>query len=139
MAFDLTRDLVGAWSFDRHVRDHLAEKNWDLRGTATFSPQGPRLDYREEGTFCGAPGGDFYQTYQWWVTHGTNARICFDDGRPFVALSLQGGTAAVTHGCGADAYGGFFDFSSPTTFRQVWTIQGPRKDMVIETVYLKSY
>ncbi len=135
MARDLRRFLLGTWQLTRRIDDRRSSVGGQLIGVARLRPDADALSYVEEGTLSfGDWHGDAHQAYR-FVVAGSWARVCFRDGRPFHDLDLSSGSAAVAHACGADLYRGRYRILDDARWTLAWRITGPRKDIVIGSVY----
>ena len=64
--------------------------------------------------------------------------VFFADGRFFHRADITKGTAAVSHDCAPDTYRGRYRFPGPERWSLSWRITGPRKDLVISTVFSRA-
>lgn len=131
--------LKGTWNFDRAIAGHGG-----MKGMARFLHTAPEtLDYDESGIHA-ARGGtvDFYQSYI-YVQQDGGISVTFKDGRPFHRLQFGRSpqnllTATAVHFCGDDVYNGQYVFHDNDNFSLRWDVQGPRKDYIIETNYVRQ-
>ena len=145
---DLRAYLVGAWEIRRTLDDRRRAAQGHFEGRATFTPGDENtLAYREEG--CLELGG--FETlahqsylYAFPAPHGRlhrgphRAEVRFADGRPFHALDLSDGRWAAEHLCGRDLYRGRFRAEGAERWSVAWTIAGPRKDQVLESLFTRA-
>jgi hypothetical protein len=61
--------------------------------------------------------------------------VFFTDGRFFHRAAVADGIACVTHDCAPDLYRGRYRFIGPDRWSLSWRITGPRKDLVISSVF----
>lgn len=138
---DLRAFLQGEWSLERRVADRRAGQQGRLTGVARFAPDDAGLLYREEGRLAiGAPANPVYegpalQSYRYAFPAPGRAAVQFADGRFFHDLDLTAGRWAPTHLCAPDRYEGDFTALGPDAWRVVWTVAGPRKDLVLDSTY----
>lgn len=97
-----------------------------------------RLSYAEQGRLrYGAYQEDVSQGY-WYEALGPDAvRVRFADGRHFYDWEA-GSEKAVTHICGPDRYEGRFWLDGDHRMIFTWDVRGPRKDMRLETLYIRA-
>lgn len=133
---DLKAFLQGEWNLERRVQDGRAGQNGALTGAATFAAAGSGLLYREEGRLAiGGHEGPALQSYRYAFPFPARAAVHFADGRFFHDLDLSSGAWACTHPCGADRYDGAFSVADAQSWRVVWTVKGPRKDLTLDSTY----
>lgn len=133
---DLIRYFTGAWRLTRRIRDRRARLPGYLTGQATFVGNAERLTYRETGNMIfGSHQGPASQTYDWDIAAASRAVIRFSDGRHFHELDLSHGLAEVEHGCAPDQYRGRFRVIDTDCWCSVWSIRGPRKDLLIASQF----
>lgn len=61
----------------------------------------------------------------------------FKDGRKFYEMRFDGHFAYGRHLCGEDVYMAEYEFVDDDQFKLRYIIKGPKKDMVIETEFMK--
>jgi hypothetical protein len=134
---DLRAYFLGVWRLERILVDGRIGQGGSMEGTALFSPSGAaRLLYSESGILrFGEHEGPAEQSYLYDFPEPGRAEIARHDGRPFHALDLTRGRAAVTHACGDDLYRGVYGASDPGEWWVEWQVSGPRKDQRITTRY----
>jgi len=144
-ACDLRAYLEGAWGMARSIDDRMNDsvqaqtgnaQNGRFTGRAIFMPDGDGLDYLEKGRLKTATFDDnVYQSYRYRFLEPYRALVCFTDGRVFHDLDLRTGIWRARHLCDPDTYDGEFELLDWDTWRSTWKIQGPRKDMTIQTTF----
>lgn len=138
---DLRTFLQGEWNLERRVQDRRAGQDGALTGAATFAAAGSELLYREEGRLViGEHANPVYegpalQSYRYAFLEPARATVSFNDGRFFHDLDLSSGAWACTHLCDADRYDGDFSALGRDALCVVWTVTGPRKDLVLDSRY----
>jgi hypothetical protein len=75
------------------------------------------------------------QTYRFVIESPTRFSVFFADGRFFHRAEIDSGRACVAHDCAPDTYVGRYRFLGPDRWRLSWRIAGPRKDLVISSVF----
>lgn len=139
---DDPRVLLGAWTFDRVVTDHLASQTLTVRGSTTFELVDPgRIRWFEQGTMRRA-GREVEISRELFVVRGDDGwDVTFGDGREFHPWAPN---RRVEHLCGADTYRGLADFGSPSgaqthedppreRWTLTWWVSGPHKDYEMVT------
>jgi hypothetical protein len=81
--------------------------------------------------------GHAERRYRFRFTGPWRAAVGFADGRPFHELQLCAGETAVEHLCGNDLYRGRYRLAGDHRWRLAWRITGPRKDLSLDTAYLR--
>jgi hypothetical protein len=128
-------NLLGTWRLTRRVRDRCSGGHGTVEGSLTLVENGAEVRWHEEGTLRwssaehAAAEHPVMRTYVlcekadgWWVH--------FEDGRLFHPWH-QG--EWVEHSCNADRYAGLIRIDSPSAWRVLWLVGGPRKDQTILT------
>lgn len=131
------RTLLGAWTFDRVIDDHLAGDEKTVAGTAEFSEAGDgRIRWSESGTLR-AGGLELPITRTSFLEpRGDGWFVTFEDGRDFHPWAPGD---AVTHPCGADLYTGQVSASAQAgAFTVRWRVTGPAKDYTMTTVLTRG-
>ena len=85
----------------------------------------------------GAFEGESFRALRYGVDGG-RLSASFPDGRAFFAADLSSGRACLTHSCPPDDYAGELRIAGPDRWRQVWRVTGPRKRMLIATLYRRD-
>jgi hypothetical protein len=138
------RGLVGTWTFDRVVTDHLAGDLVRVRGTVEFSNESDAsVLWSERGTMeRGATTVDVQRVLHVVPRAGepvgaSGWDVTFEDGREFHPWQPE---RWVEHLCGADTYRGLVEFPDPDTadageeaWTLTWRVSGPRKDYEMVT------
>lgn len=128
--------LQGEWHLERRVWDRRVGQEGRLTGSARFLPEAGGLLYREEGRLTfGDHEGPALQSYRYAFPAPGRAAVHFADGRFFHDLDLTAGRWTATHLCEPDRYDGAFAALGPDAWRAVWTVAGPRKDLVLDSTY----
>ncbi|HZS82496.1 MAG TPA: DUF6314 family protein [Stellaceae bacterium] len=134
---DLRRFLAGRWRLARRIEDRRLALAGSLRGRVTLTPAGGGLDYAESGTLSfGSWRGEATQRYR-FLFDGAQVAVCFADGRLFHRCDLSLGRAEVAHACSPDRYQGRYRILDADRWALSWRITGPRKDLVIGSVYTR--
>jgi hypothetical protein len=136
---DLASFLVGPWCTVRRIADRRSGATGRFKGGATFTPTPNGLRYDERGTLVhGSFRGETTRTYRFvFSRHPAIADVRFDDGRLFHTLDLSSGITDVEHDCGSDRYRGRCRLLGRSSWTLVWKIEGPRKQMLIGTHYVR--
>lgn len=136
---DLKSFLQGAWWLERHLDDLRVGQRGRLDGRAVLSPARDGLQYREDGRLMfGAHDGLAVQSYFYAFPEAGKAEVKFADGRLFHDLDLSDGTWSAKHLCGADLYVGSFNVVGPDEWRVMWRVEGPRKDLALDSTYRRA-
>lgn len=85
------------------------------------------------GDYAGAA----LQSYRYAFATAARAAVNFADGRFFHDLDLSSGAWCCTHLCDPDRYDGDFAALGAEVWRVVWTVAGPRKDLVLDSTYCR--
>lgn len=109
-----------------------------LAGEARFARVAPGvLFYEERGTLTlGAMRTEAQRAYRYEMTE-SGFRVCFPDGRFFHEARLAGGRAEVAHDCAPDLYRGRYRVETPDRWCLSWRITGPRKNLIISSLFLR--
>lgn len=141
---DLKDFLKGVWRLERRLDDRRAGQQGLLTGKADFSPEGDAMLYSEEGRLVIGPSsnpvhdGPAAQVHRYVFDAPGRARVEFRDGRFFHDLDLSDGRWAATHLCPPDRYDGDFTALGPDSWRVVWRVTGPRKDLILDSHYRRA-
>lgn len=136
---DLKEFLQGSWRLERRLDDRRAGQQGRLSGQALFAPVEGDLLYREEGRLAiGEHVGPAEQSYRYGFPALDRAAVHFRDGRFFHELDLSRGAWACTHLCDPDRYEGEFSVLDTDTWRVVWRVTGPRKDLTLDSTYRRA-
>ncbi|MGF1594972.1 MAG: DUF6314 family protein [Kiloniellaceae bacterium] len=136
---DLKAFLEGTWHLERRLDDRRAGLAGSLAGEAAFAPEGDGLVYREAGRLSlGDHEGPALQSYRYGFPAAGRAAVYFRDGRFFHDLDVTAGRWTATHLCAPDRYDGDFTVSDRDTWRIVWRVTGPRKDLILDSTYRRA-
>ena len=125
-------DLEGQWDLKRRIEDLRGGVWGTLQGTAVWTSDREGLRQNEAGMlrFADAPPMPATRSYLWRWDAGRFV-VFYDDGRHFHDFAPSKPEAE--HQCGADRYVVRYDFQRWPEWSSTWFVNGPRKDMVIET------
>ena len=134
---DLRAYLSGAWRVTREIDDRRAGQHDAFTGTAHFRADGDDLVYEETGTLqLGGYEGEAARVYRYCFPQRCDqADVQFDDGLPFHQLTLTNGSWSGVHLCDPDTYDGMVTTVGLDSWRSLWTVVGPRKDMELVTLF----
>lgn len=136
---DLRAFLEGEWEVFRQIDDRRLDQLGGFEGSASFAVDGDDLIYDEDGELrLGTHKGPAFQTYRYTFPSKRQAEICFADGRPFHDLDLSNGAWACMHLCGEDQYEGAFTALERDSWRVIWRVRGPRKDLRLDSRYSRA-
>ena len=136
---DLKSFLEGEWRLERRLDDRRAGQQGILTGTAVFAAEGHDLLYSEKGRLTmGGHDGPAEQVHRYGFDGPARARVHFRDGRFFHDLDLAAGRWTATHLCAPDRYDGDFTALGPDSWRVVWRVTGPRKDLILDSTYRRA-
>jgi hypothetical protein len=103
-----------------------------------LTPDGDGLVYEERGRLrFGSFEGEATCTLRYRIDGG-RLDVAFPDGRSFFAAELSSGRACVSHSCPPDDYVGEIKIADVDRWRQVWRVTGPRKRLLIATLYQRD-
>ncbi|QXT38112.1 DUF6314 family protein [Gymnodinialimonas ceratoperidinii] len=128
--------FAGRWVLTREITDYRADLVGRFTGSAVWTPQGDGLLQVEDGTlrYGSAPPMQASRRYLWQGQgQGAEIDVFFDDGRPFHRVPAPGQEAL--HDCPPDTYRVRYAFDGPDRFTTRWRVTGPRKDMLLETLF----
>jgi hypothetical protein len=135
---DLKGFLRGRWCLARLFIDRRGQSGGTLTGFADFADHGADLLYEERGALAFA---GFHATatrrYCYAFPEPHRCRVRFTDGRVFHDLDLSRGRWSIRHTCGSDCYHGRFTVRTEREWRVIWTVAGPKKDLTIESTYIR--
>jgi hypothetical protein len=86
----------------------------------------------------GGHEGPAEQVHRYAFDGPARARVHFRDGRFFHDLDLAAGRWTATHLCAPDRYDGDFTALGPDSWRVVWRVTGPRKDLILDSSYRRA-
>lgn len=136
---DLKEFLKGVWWLRRKLHDQRSSEHGQLIGSAVFSVDGASLHYSEKGRLAiGAHAGPAEQSYRYVFPSAGQAAVHFRDGRFFHDLDLTGGAWDCVHLCDPDRYEGAFTALDADSWRVVWRVTGPRKDLILDSSYRRA-
>ncbi len=136
---DLKKFLQDSWRLERVLDDRRGGQQGRLSGQALFAPLESDLLYREEGRLTiGDHAGPAEQSYRYTFPAADRAAVHFRDGRFFHDLDLSRGSWSCTHLCDPDRYEGEFTVLDADTWRVVWRVTGPRKDLTLDSTYRRA-
>lgn len=131
--------LLGEWSLERRITDHLTDQDLVFDGTAQVTPDTADPEtaiYREEGLLeVHGRSGPARRSLRFARIAPAGVAVAFADGRPFFDLDLTTGICTATHPCKADTYLLSFDVLDADTMLEGWNVRGPDKDYDAETVW----
>ena len=131
---ELRAYLRGAWRLTRRIEDRATESIGRFEGTLRFEDTAEGLSYREEGELTVAGySGAAWRCYEFRFPAPGHAEVFFPGGGLFHDLDLSEGAWDVLHPCGDDGYRGRFQALAQDSLQVSWRIEGPRKDLLIET------
>lgn len=126
--------FAGTWTLTRRIA-HGDGRTDRLSGTCTFMRSGPRLLQDETGVLETADGRfNATRRYVWGEAPG-RLEIRFADMRPFHSFPLGVTRPETVHLCDPDRYHVAYDFGAWPVWRTVWTVEGPRKDYVMDSTF----
>ena len=126
----------GSWSVERRIRDLKSHELGRLSGTADFVQDPDGIGFAERGTLVLPHArAEAQQRYRFVIEDDHSFSVFFADGRFFHRADIAAGRASVSHGCPPDTYRGRYRFWQPSRWSLSWRITGPRKDLVIGTVF----
>lgn len=127
--------FTGTWTLSRIIT-HAAGEADRFDGQANFTRAGPRLIQDETGVLT-TRAGSFNATRRYvWAERAGRLEVSFDDMRPFHAIPLGELRPETVHLCDPDRYHVAYDFSDWPRWRSVWTVEGPRKDYVMDSTFV---
>lgn len=131
---------MGEWTLRRRIRDCTTGALGRLDGIARFiADDGLGLRFSESGTLSlGDQSAQATRDYRFEVLAPDRFRVCFADGRLFHEAEVTGRMARAAHDCAPDLYRGRYRFDGPECWRLSWRVTGPRKDLVICSVFSRS-
>lgn len=110
-----------------------------LTGTASFIPAEGFLRFSETGLLAfGGVTAQAARDYRFEILGARAFRVSFADGRFFHEARVEDGTAEAAHDCAPDLYRGRYRFDEADRWRLSWRVTGPRKDLVICSVFSRQ-
>lgn len=130
-------DFIGRWAMARRIDDRRAGQGGRFDGEAVLAPAGTgRLGYAEAGLLRLGEGPGFAARRAYlWTFDAEGVAVAFEDGRPFHRFVPEGRGAGTDHPCGADLYRVTYDFTGWPLWRVRWSVLGPAKEYMMETLY----
>jgi hypothetical protein len=123
----------------RRIRDLKTRDLGRLHGTADFAPDRDGVRFTERGVLTLPKARtEAQRAYRFVIEGDDRFSVFFADGRLFHRAEVAAGIASVTHDCVPDTYRGRYRFAAPDCWRLSWRITGPRKDLVISTVFSRT-
>ena len=102
-------------------------------------PDGDELRFAEQGVLVLRHArAEARQSYRFVIENDHAFSVFFADGRFFHRADIAAGAARVVHDCAPDTYCGRYRFNGPDRWGLSWRITGPRKDLVISTVFSRT-
>ncbi|WP_308113916.1 DUF6314 family protein [Arthrobacter sp. ISL-30] len=133
---DLLSYLAGAWLAERTMLDRATGSRGTFTGVVTFTetPDGGLL-LREEGTMhWPSHSGPASREYVLRPSDQPQAMdVFFRDGRPFHRMSFAPEDRHDRHWCDPDTYRVSYTWEGPQEFSYAWDVQGPAKDLLLQT------
>ncbi len=125
-------DFEGVWQIEREIIPAEGPRAI-FEGRAVWTRGTIECDYVETGTLRMPATSPMHaeRRYVW----RDDLSVFFSDGRFFHAVPPSGGGA--THFCDPDTYVVAYDFADWPVFRVRWTVRGPRKAYVSNSVYTR--
>ena len=122
--------FAGVWDIERDIDDLRAGRRGRFSGSASFTPDGDGLAYRERGVLRlpDLPEVTAERCYVWREAEDGCVEVCFDDGRFFHSFAPGLPEPTALHDCPPDRYEVRYDFSAWPHWRACWRVRGPRKD-----------
>lgn len=131
------KGFEGLWRLTKGIEDRKGQPS-SFIGSAKVSLSDSGWSYDEFGKVRISDGTilNASRRYLWMETEGA-IDICFDDGRPFHRMAMEGGEAA--HDCPPDIYRVSYDFAGwPREWSATWVVVGPRKDYAMHCRYVRD-
>lgn len=129
--------LAGRWRLSRIIR-HRAGQEARLEGQTRFAWKGRQLCQDETGLLTIGSGPALKATRRYvWRQRGGLLEVFFDDGRPFHTVPVGAIFHETVHLCAPDRYAVAYDFSDWPVWYSRWTVEGPRKDYVMDSTYTR--
>ncbi len=129
--------LRGTWHVERTIEDAQGEPGafW---GTATFTPDGDGLLFREVGTTrFGEIAAPASRQLSYAPRADGSIEVNFSDGHHFIEI-VPAPASSDTHHCGADLYEITTTVLAPDLYEERWRVRGPAKDYSATTLYRRA-
>ncbi len=132
--------LADDWHLARRIDDRHTKTAMHFTGTARFETMdATTLLYSEEGRLQnGALTLNASQRYRWLFDPG-GADVQFSDGRAFHRVAPRDNRASAYHDCTPDRYDVRYRFETQDRWYQHWTVTGPRKNYILESVFTRLH
>jgi len=130
-------DFLGNFDVSREIEDRRAQAKSRFEGQAVITATPHGASYVETGALIMNDQRFVAQRQYHWREDAGQICVSFADGRPFHDFDPNTGGDATEHLCGNDLYRGGYDFSQWSCWEVTWTVQGPRKDYVSTTWYVR--
>ena len=110
-----------------------------MRGTAVFEPTADGVRFVEHGVLV-LPHAcvEARRDYRFVIESDTAFSVFFADGRFFHRAKVAAGVASAQHDCAPDTYRGRYRFPDADRWSLSWRITGPRKNLVISTIFSRT-
>lgn len=133
---DTSGFLLGSWSVERVISDHLSGLAGSFSGTADVHPQaGGTAQYDEVGTLRYGPRDGAARRSLICVRQpDATVLFTFRDGRRYVDCDLRSGSWQAEHTCGDDHYTLAFHAHSEDVLEELWWVRGPAKNYDARTI-----
>lgn len=127
--------LLGDWSFERTIEDHLRGEVLRVDGTLSLVAEGlTRIRWSERGLMH-REAGDLEVFRVLFLVEGAHDwDVTFEDGRPFHPWRMG---EWVEHPCAADVYRGRVVADGRAGWSITWRVSGPQKDYVMTTILVR--
>ncbi|AKS46521.1 hypothetical protein SAMN05444287_1638 [Octadecabacter temperatus] len=130
-------DFIGMYDVSRTIEDTRAGATSRFEGQAEITLTQDGALYSETGALIISDQRfEAERRYLWAEEHG-KILVSFEDGRAFHDFDPNLGGQASEHLCGKDMYRGGYEFSEWPRWALHWRVQGPRKDYVSTTWYVR--
>ena len=133
--------LSGRWTFERSIEGHGS-----MTGTATFSPEGELLAYREQGALRLGDGSELQGEREYAYYGRQDGFAVFFAEKPprlFHEVRLLETDDGHLHGqaehrCGQDHYFSTYELRCDGSLLVRHVVRGPRKDYAVNTAYRRA-
>ncbi len=127
-------DFEGDWRLERVIEDLKADQTLHFTGGASFIRDLDGLAYAESGRLVLPDGSrmEASRSYRWQEEGEGRVAVHFEDGSYFHSFELATRPSA-EHWCDPDSYAASYDFSAWPRWSCRWSVNGPRKEYVMET------
>lgn len=131
---DWSAFLLGEWTLERLVREHLGGAEYAFWGTAVVTAtRDGELEWIESGTLVGAGVELEAHRSMRYIAQGQGRwALHLDDGDRLGILDLARGRDRFVHDCGPDRYGATFVTGEDELWTR-WRCVGPEKNYVATT------